>query len=97
MNASQAALEKAFDNFAKINHLAGMYLSKKHLKEVISLLHIGEEEFDVTELEKQVEAHQTRFYLYVKEFGLEHSECSISRKQGEEESLLSELVLTDSI
>ena len=48
-----------------------MYLSKKHLKEVMSLLHVEEEDFDLTEYEAQVMQHQKRFYFYVQEFGLE--------------------------
>ena len=71
MEESKKLFEMSFDNFAKINHLSGMYLSKKHLKEVMSLLHVEEEDIDLTEYEAQVMQHQKRFYFYVQEFGLE--------------------------
>jgi len=79
--------EKAFEDFAQLGHLKGMYLAKKHLQTVLSV-----QEGLALKLDDQVKETRQKYRDYVYEYGLNQS-CSLQREQGDEISLLTELVI----
>ena len=82
--------DKAYEYFKKVNHLKGMHLAQKNKLPVYS----QDPEFaDYRELiTKHIKQDEEKFKTYAQEIGTQYS-CYIERDQGEEISVVSELVL----
>ena len=85
---AKECFDRAFEFFKKLNHLKGMYLSQKHKLAVYSTDYAQYRQL----IEKQVKECGDKCAAYAKEVGLSSS-CYIEREQGEEISVMTELVL----
>jgi len=80
--------ERAYDSFKKINHLKGMYLAQKRMKEVCSLKEVKHREA----IQKQIDEDHDKYLKYVKENGL-GSSLYIPRELEDDISIMTDLSL----
>jgi len=80
--------KRAYESFEKMNHLKGMYLAQKRMKEVCSLKEVEHREA----IQKQIDEDHEKYLRYVKENGL-GSSLYIPRELPDDISIMTDLAL----